>query len=93
MQPPHDCCSYCITLCSCEKCSSTSTVATATAEVDLELTAVREVVPGDRELLRQALQEVKDSMVSSQLIDDIVENCDKVFNLEDVIEITHRNSQ
>ena len=96
MQPAHDCCSTCALQCNCGR--SECRITTSETELTEVAMKVREVSQDDKQLLHSALLELKGSITSntimafgdchgfsSQLVGEIIENCDKLFSLVDVL--------
>ena len=96
MQPARDCCSTCALQCNCGR--SECRITTSETELTEVAMKVREVSQDDKQLLHSALLELKGSITSntimafgdchgfsSQLVGEIIENCDKLFSLVDVL--------
>lgn len=95
MQPAHDCCSACALQCNCGRTDCRITTSETETEVAMK---VRGVSLDDKQLLHVALLELKGSIssntimafgdchgFSSQLVGESIENCDKLFTLDDVL--------
>lgn len=95
MQPAHDCCSACALQCNCGRTDCRITTSETETEVAMK---VRGVSLDDKQLLHVPLLELKGSITSntimafgdchgfsSQLVGEIIENCDKLFTLNDVL--------
>ena len=100
LEPLHDCCMYCEKECACGEDNCKTQEGTGNKNSDVLHSAkfrTREVATQDKELLKEALTELKNDMVdpitvfgkchgfSEELLEDVVENCDKIFSLEDIM--------
>ena len=94
----HDCCSMCALNCNCGAQECTTSI--KEPERNLENVAVRVVTPEESELLHDALVELQKSVdtntmfafgkshgFSSQLIEEVLDNCDKIFSLDDTMKL------
>ena len=94
----HDCCNVCKSNCDCgtEECTTN----TNEGDDNKEDIAIRIVNTEDRVLLKDALMELQKSIgtntmsafggshgFSSQLVEEVLENCDKIFSLQDVTKL------
>ena len=94
----HDCCNVCKSNCDCgtEECTTN----TNEGDDNKEDIAIRIVNTEDRVLLKDALMELQESIgtntmsalggshgFSSQLVEEVLENCDKIFSLQDVTKL------
>ena len=99
--PMHDCCSNCVSLCTCtgDGCNEDVEQFQKDETDEKHLGLARPVTSEDREVLKEALEEVKTQQTvktscmgsvcchgfSDQLIDDVVKDCSAIFTIDDIM--------